>query len=457
MSTEKFEDEIDVDEQQLAAEEGEETVEIVKESSFQVKDHDFYFNFYSSLQNQANMIADVSRTGSYRKALLGNAKVAIIGKTVLDLGAGSGILSYLSAQAGASHVIALEASSMAEKIEIVLAANNGKNNPHLKDRIRLVRGMVENKIVQEQVLKTGKVDTIVSEPIGVMLVHERMVESFLLARDLFLKPGGQLLPSAGHIFFCPFSDEGLYNETEQKAQFFNATLFGTDFSELYAAAREEVFAQPVVGMFPPNTLVSTPCASKTFDFYTCKREDLLEFSIPMDFVVYRTSLVHGLASWFDLDFSPRPAPASQDVNWNFPVAPANAWQWMTQESPFNPGPTPPAPEDGISVVLSTGPDVLTLANPAPKTHWHQARLLLPEPLAVNKGERVTGRIDFKVNNQRSYDISLQLRVDRPGLEWDPTPLKRQTDYILQQQCFNYSYNPDTVAMGTSNLNSSFVA
>lgn len=98
--------------------------------------------------------------------------------------------------------------------------------------------------MQEQVLESGKVDTIVSEPIGVMLLHERMVslqspgagtdlrqvESFILARDLFLKPGGQLLPSAGHIFFCPFSDEGLYNETDQKAQFFNHTLFGTKFT-----------------------------------------------------------------------------------------------------------------------------------------------------------------------------------------------------------------------------------
>ncbi|OWZ71427.1 hypothetical protein AYX14_03186 [Cryptococcus neoformans] len=177
--------------------------------------------------NKANMIGDVARTGTYRKAILGNAAVAFAGKTVLDVGAGSGILSYMSAQAGANQVIALEASSMAEKIEIMIkAANSGRTNPHLKDRIRIVRGMVENKKVQEQVLQTGKVDTIVSEPIGVMLLHERMVESFILARDLFLKPGGQLLPSAGHIFFCPFSDEGLYNETDQKAQFFNNTLFG---------------------------------------------------------------------------------------------------------------------------------------------------------------------------------------------------------------------------------------
>ncbi|OCF57897.1 histone-arginine methyltransferase CARM1 [Kwoniella mangroviensis CBS 10435] len=400
------------------------------------KDHDFYFNFYSSLQNQANMIGDISRTGTYRKAILGNGEVAFKDKIVLDVGAGSGILSYMSAQAGAKEVIALEASSMAEKTEIV-SANAGKNNAHLKDRIRIVRGMVEDAKVQEQVLQNGKVDTIISEPIGVMLLHERMVESFILARDLFLKPDGQLLPSAGQIFFCPFSDEGLYNETDQKAQFFNTTLFvqGTDFKELYPAAREEVFAQPVVGMFPPSSLVSTACTPKSFDFYTCTKEDLLEFTIPVDFVVHRTALIHGLASWFDLDFYPRQLPTSEDPNWNYPISSTGNWQWMSQESPLNPGPTPVPPKDGLAVKLSTGPS-------AARTHWQQARLLLPEPLAANKGERLKGSIHFKVNDARSYDLTLDLEIDRPGPEWSPNPLKRRAEYQLQQQCFNYSYNPD---------------
>lgn len=38
--------------------------------------------------SRANMIGDVSRTGTYRKAILGNAAVAIHDKTVLDVGAG---------------------------------------------------------------------------------------------------------------------------------------------------------------------------------------------------------------------------------------------------------------------------------------------------------------------------------------------------------------------------------
>ena len=34
------------------------------------------------------MISDVSRTGTYRKAILGNAEVAFKDKIVLDVGAG---------------------------------------------------------------------------------------------------------------------------------------------------------------------------------------------------------------------------------------------------------------------------------------------------------------------------------------------------------------------------------
>lgn len=35
------------------------------------------------------MIGDISRTGTYRKAILGNALVAFTNKVVLDVGAGT--------------------------------------------------------------------------------------------------------------------------------------------------------------------------------------------------------------------------------------------------------------------------------------------------------------------------------------------------------------------------------
>ena len=47
-----------------------------------------------------------------------------MGKTALDLGAGSGILSFFAVQAGAERCYAVEASSMAEVVRLLADANS---------------------------------------------------------------------------------------------------------------------------------------------------------------------------------------------------------------------------------------------------------------------------------------------------------------------------------------------
>lgn len=131
---------------------------------------------------------------------------------MLDVGTGTGILSYFAIQAGAKKVYAVEASQSAA-VARQLAQQNGYD--HL---IEIIPQRLEDISLPE------RVDVIISEPIGFLLVHERMLESYVLARERFLKEeGGQgeggkgvMMPSVGDIVFSPLSDEMIYKEQINK-------------------------------------------------------------------------------------------------------------------------------------------------------------------------------------------------------------------------------------------------
>jgi len=63
------------------------------------------------------MMQDYVRTNTYQHAMLVNM-ADFSGKVVLDVGAGSGILSFFAIQAGAKKVYAVEASNMAQHCEV---------------------------------------------------------------------------------------------------------------------------------------------------------------------------------------------------------------------------------------------------------------------------------------------------------------------------------------------------
>ena len=124
------------------------------------------------------MLEDHTRTGAYSAAILGSARACFEGKTVLDVGAGSGILSIFAARAGAKKVFAVEATPMAVHARTLIRHNK------LDHIIEVMQGTVESIKLPE------KVDVIISEWMGYLLLRESMLDSVLAARDAWLKPGG---------------------------------------------------------------------------------------------------------------------------------------------------------------------------------------------------------------------------------------------------------------------------
>ncbi|UJR24979.1 hypothetical protein I4U23_006342 [Adineta vaga] len=309
-----------------------------------------YFQFYGYLSQQQNMMQDYIRTSTYQRAILDNS-VDFAGKVVLDVGAGSGILSFFAAQAGARKVYAVEASSMAQHAKTLV------DNNQLGNRIEVIAGKIEEIVLPEQV------DVIISEPMGYMLYNERMLESFLHAKK-WLKSDGKMYPTTGDLYVTPFTDEALYMEQVGKANFwYQQSFYGVDLTTLRDPALDEYFKQPIVDNFDVRICLSRPI-KYTVNFLTAAEEDLHEINIPLSFQMTTTAVVHGLAFWFDVSFD----------------------------------------GSGSQVWLSTAPT-------QPLTHWYQVRCLFLKPLTVNQGKVIKGHAILHSNRKQSYDVEIFLQID----------------------------------------------
>lgn len=306
---------------------------------------------YQFLDNQQNMLEDKSRTGAYHRGITLN-RADFEGRTVLDVGAGTGILSLFAAQAGARKVYAVEATESAEFARR-LAEHNG-----FASRIEIVRENLADLVLSE------KVDVIISEPWGFLLFHERMVEAFLIARDRHLAPGGKLFPGRANLWLAPFSDYALFEARQRAADFWQQKdFFGVDLSGLGSVAKDAHFEMPLIGYVPPHTLTASP-ASFPFDFQALPLDALGKIVLPFKFVASHPGQVHGLAGWFDVFFD------------------------GTQEC----------------VKLSTAPD-------APRTHWMQLRLVLQEPVSLHIGQSMAGVLTLTANEQSSYTADLEVQFE----------------------------------------------
>merc|ERR1711922_50020 len=100
------------------------------------------------------------------------------GKTVMDIGAGTGILSLFCKKAGAAKVYAVEASPFVNILREIIELNDDEKV------IEVVHGKAEDIDLPTQV------DIIVSEWMGFYLLHESMLDSVIRARDKHLQDDG---------------------------------------------------------------------------------------------------------------------------------------------------------------------------------------------------------------------------------------------------------------------------
>lgn len=304
------------------------------------------------------MLRDEARMEAYYQAIMSNPE-DFRGKTVLDLGAGTAILSCWCASVGAAKVYAVEASGIAEQAELVVARNG------YSSVVQIIQAKIEDIQLPE------KVDIIISEWMGSFLLFESMLESVLFARDRWLKEDGKMYPASARIFVAPANVDFLY---EKKVDFLKQVK-GVDLSVLVPFATKEITSWALRGRkVKAECVLSSPAVVKELNIRTVVPDDLKKFLAPFSFKPKREAELHGFVAWFDV---------------TFPAADGNKER---------------------DVVLSTSPDKKL-------THWRHDLYLLQNPVHVTPQDEIKGMVRFIQNVywKRHYNIEFSFDVAQKNI------------------------------------------
>ncbi|CAI8594636.1 unnamed protein product [Vicia faba] len=243
---------------------------------------DYYFDSYSHFGIHEEMLKDTVRTKTYQNVIYQN-RFLFKNKVVLDVGAGTGILSLFCAKAGAEHVYAVECSDMADMAKQIVETNG------YSKVITVLKGKIE-----ELELPVPKVDIIISEWMGYFLLFENMLNSVLYARDKWLVDDGVILPDIASLHLTAIEDK---DYKEDKIEFWN-NVYGFDMS----CIKKQALTEPLVDTVDSNQIATNSQLLKTMDISKMSAGDC-SFTAPFKLQASRDDFIHALVAYFDVSFT----------------------------------------------------------------------------------------------------------------------------------------------------------
>ena len=230
------------------------------------------------LTSYGDMITDRPRMDAYAHAL---AAVVRPGRTVLDLGAGTGILSLLACRLAADHVHIVEPDDAIEVARVTAAANG------FADRITL------HQALSTAVHLANPVDVIVSDLRGVLPLFQHHIPTIIDARTRLLARGGTLIPSSDTMWASIVEDEPMYRRYDEP------WLRNPYELDLRAGHQWVVNSWRKVNAKAEH-LLAPPQPWATLDYRTVTSPDV---SGRITWTIARSGTAHGILAWFDTELS----------------------------------------------------------------------------------------------------------------------------------------------------------
>ena len=246
------------------------------------------------IEYHRSMLIDEVRTTSFLRAILGTVKP---GDVVLDMGCGTGVLSYFACIAGAKRVYAVEHGSIIELAKAICRHNG------FQERVIFLNDWSTNIDFPEPV------DVIITETIGNLGFEEGILGWIIDAKKRFLTEGGRIIPRSIDMVLVPTENP----EYQDTINTWNQELYSLDFSP----ARPLAVNNLLWAEWTPDLFLSEPALLVSIELAEVECAD---FSGEISFVAQRDGRIHGLGGWFNAELMPGQtvsnAPPNKAPSWD---------------------------------------------------------------------------------------------------------------------------------------------
>jgi SAM-dependent methyltransferase len=224
------------------------------------------------------MLADRVRHDAFRKALA--AHIAAGARTVADLGAGTGVLSFFARELGAKECWLYDPGTVLGLAAALADANR-------------IDGLHFVPVHSLEAEDPPPVDLVVAEVLGNFAYEEGVLDTLRDAKR-FLAPGGRLMPSALAQWAQPVVSERFDRELAS----FRAVGHGLDLAIAERVARNNMYVHAI----EPRDLLGVPPArwdavDLTGEFSSARQGEV-SWTAPA------TARVHGFALWWEATLAP---------------------------------------------------------------------------------------------------------------------------------------------------------
>ena len=254
---------------------------------------------FAWLQVHKQFLLDEVRNKSYRLAI---SRAASPQKTAIEIGGGTGILSFFAAKAGFKRVVSVEKSSLA------LYSRKVAQDNQLDHQV---------EFIQADIFKLKNMerhDLLIHEQIGDFVWDEDMLKKVSFAKKNFLKQDGQILPYKIDFFLVPVSLPG----RGKNPFFWEQPRYGISFRKFLELEEAQNESKPIIKglrLNSKNAFLAKPKKLSTVDFY--KTEKVPE-KLSATFKLNSQRILTGFLGYMEVHLDPKnrfsTAPGS-GVHW----------------------------------------------------------------------------------------------------------------------------------------------